>query len=464
MRVNGTERAVVLAKNIELASDTTPETVLGPQDATALAGLLAPVLPEFIVEAFGPAPQRVVIRSEASVSLEFLPVTEGVNVFGTVPGVVFSPKDTLPSSLVGTLDYSSAPLRMEQVVVEGEEASFQVTGADVTQVVYQQLTGPAAQVGQVFLLEGAAAGQYVVVALPPAGVVFDRPLASTKPVGVVGRLGWPAFRLHPVGVQPTVLEVDPGSPAAAWFFQSTDALRVETKLTTLRFSRADFPFDEEYAVVVDQQLHRIESRSTEGPAVFLEIAPGVAPTFAKDLAASTPPSVTFVHRAEADYQARSTFLSGWQEGFGEARLKLTRALAIFLVSPTPTNRGNVLVAAQLLRTGAQELAVAMRAGVGKSTTQVRELFRSLREKGLDRAIELLKTGRFAEFFDLTAEEGSTGGHLAAQIRTMAQQDLTQTRFDRSTRSRLRATLREPDAEFTSADIDALGVTADEPLP
>lgn len=470
MKVNGVERSVVLTKNHQLATaatDTDPaleEAALSPQDAVTLAGLLAPVLPEFTVEAFGPAPQRVLIRSEAAVSLEFLPVTEGVSVFGTLPGVVFSAKKTLPSSLVGTLDYADAPLNLAQVTLERVPASFRLLGADVSQVSYEQVSGPAAQVGQVFVLEaGAAAGQYVVTALTPGGVVFDRPINSSKPVTFEGALGWPAFELRPTG-SPRTLVVDPTSPAISWFFQPSDPLQATTLLTTLRFSRADFPYDEEYAVVVDGQLHTIESRSTEGSAVFLEIAPGLAPSFAKDLAASGSPLVAFVHRAEADYRTRVAFLTGWVDEFSDALTDLSRTLSTFLVSTTPAHRGSLLLSVAKARTLVASMATAMRTGVGKSNLQVRELFRTLREKGLDRAIDLLKSGQFDTFFSISAEEGSTSGYLAVQVRTLAQQDLPQTKFGRTSRSRLTATIREPDAEFTSADIDALGVTADEPLP
>lgn len=86
-------------------------------------------------------------------------------------------------------------------------------------------------------------------------------------------------------------------------------------------------------------------------------------------------------------------------------------------------------------------------------TEADNLLRSYKELGADRALDLLLSCRFSEFFGCSTEELSYSGALQKGVRELAMNDLPISKFDRDTRSQVYSTAQDTDFEFSSADLN-----------
>lgn len=107
--------------------------------------------------------------------------------------------------------------------------------------------------------------------------------------------------------------------------------------------------------------------------------------------------------------------------------------------------------------GAQEPSLEFVIGTYESpyVAEADALLRAFREKGADRAVDMLLDCRFTTFFGLTQEETSYAGAFQKAARDVAVNDLPVRRVERleSTRSQLIASIESPDYENGTPDLD-----------
>jgi hypothetical protein len=85
--------------------------------------------------------------------------------------------------------------------------------------------------------------------------------------------------------------------------------------------------------------------------------------------------------------------------------------------------------------------------------EVDVLLDSFREKGADRALDILLEGRFADFFGLSQEEVSYAGVVQRAVREVSREDLPIRKTGRGFNDEIIASYDEPDFEFDQSDID-----------
>lgn len=93
--------------------------------------------------------------------------------------------------------------------------------------------------------------------------------------------------------------------------------------------------------------------------------------------------------------------------------------------PTPGMVGSLVSHLQQLRTSLSgapnSLSAALAIYNAKVVDQVTLLLKSYRDKGADRAADILEEGRFSDFFGLTMEEASYSGRLQASLKASARE-------------------------------------------
>jgi hypothetical protein len=90
------------------------------------------------------------------------------------------------------------------------------------------------------------------------------------------------------------------------------------------------------------------------------------------------------------------------------------------------------------------------------------LLRSFKEKGADRAVDLLLAGDFQAFFGVTDKTSSYGGYFQETLQAVASNDFPVRKDNRadSHRGRLVASTETPDPEYNLADTEGQGVRPD----
>jgi len=91
------------------------------------------------------------------------------------------------------------------------------------------------------------------------------------------------------------------------------------------------------------------------------------------------------------------------------------------------------------------------------------LIKSYKEKGADRAVDLLLQGQFSTFFNMDIHDVSYAGTMQKSMRSLMQEDLPVRKTERQDlqRSRLISSTESPDFEYDQSDVDR-SVTAPEP--
>lgn len=91
------------------------------------------------------------------------------------------------------------------------------------------------------------------------------------------------------------------------------------------------------------------------------------------------------------------------------------------------------------------------------------LIKSYKEKGADRAVDLLLQGQFSTFFNMDIHDVSYAGTMQKSMRSLMQEDLPIRKTQRQdvNRSRLISSTESPDYEYDQSDVDR-AVTAPEP--
>jgi hypothetical protein len=163
----------------------------------------------------------------------------------------------------------------------------------------------------------------------------------------------------------------------------------------------------------------------------------------------------------ADSSLFSTELTLW---LGESAQQLTKWFQDFSryvnpllsnTNPTDLQVKDALSKLDELMTQLGELSTALNAYHVESIPAVDTLIKSFREKGGDRAADLLIEGQFSTFFGLDMHEASYAGSFMKSVRTVALNDMPVRKIDRAdlTSSRVISKADSPDFEYDRTDID-----------
>lgn len=134
--------------------------------------------------------------------------------------------------------------------------------------------------------------------------------------------------------------------------------------------------------------------------------------------------------------------------------ELTRSTNAMLADKNPTEAEINTVLGLLAQHSSELDAISLLIGKLQAypCRQVDELFRSLNEKGSDKAVDTLLQCRFSEFFGLDVKTSSYAGTVMSGLQTVAQQDLPVVKFDRVKGARsIIATAESPDYETDFSD-------------
>lgn len=174
-----------------------------------------------------------------------------------------------------------------------------------------------------------------------------------------------------------------------------------------------------------------------------------------------------------DYSVLQTRLAAWAAlpvNRPAFFVELNRFLNPLLVGSNPTDaqindaRTHLLSLAAVLSEAGAALAVASAEAtleaalisyVVEPVAEVDTLFKTFREKGSDRAIDLLTEGQFAAFFGLSLDGASYAGDMQEKMRLVARQDLPVRKVGRedASTSRQVAEVEDVDFEYSKDDID-----------
>ena len=131
-------------------------------------------------------------------------------------------------------------------------------------------------------------------------------------------------------------------------------------------------------------------------------------------------------------------------------------------SPTAVQIHDAVAQLQLLVSGLTVLQGVLQGYVVASEPPVDALLRSFKEKGADRAIDLIKGGLFKEFFEVTPQTASYAGDFQHKMRAVVMNDLPVRKDNRAdaTTARLIASTTTPDMEYNLSDTEGQGIAPD----
>lgn len=197
--------------------------------------------------------------------------------------------------------------------------------------------------------------------------------------------------------------------------------------------------------------------------------------------ASPPPFARLRSGRVFDYSVLQRQLAAWssllvnQPAFF---VDLNRFLNPLLVNENPTdvqindakNRLMELVAvldvvgAVLADTSVEAtLEAALDGYVVEPVAEVDTLFRTFKEKGSDRATDLLTEGQFTTFFGLSIDGASYAGDMQEKMRVVAREDLPVRKVDRDDASSSRQVVEVEDTDFEYSKDDIDDVLIDPPV-
>lgn len=200
---------------------------------------------------------------------------------------------------------------------------------------------------------------------------------------------------------------------------------------------------------------------------------GIDSTLSRVFGDQPPPFVRLRSGRVFDYSVLQMQLSLWAAlavNQSDFFVDLNRFLNPLLINENPTD-GQIHDAKMRLLdlAGVLSAAGAALADVSTETTletylknysvepvvEVDALFQSFKEKGSDRAIDLLTEGQFTTFFGLTLDGASYAGDLQEKMRLIARQDLPVRKVDRADAraSRRIVEIEDTDYEYSKDDID-----------
>ena len=343
------------------------------------------------------------------------------------------------------------------------------------------------------ITSGPNTGEYVIVE-PGGAVPFDIELRTAPPITKFGdqplrfdvRICRESLVLS--SVSPTVSsEIQVDGSGAGLLFSSLPAVSIGS---TQYLSLTEIPkslllndilevYETQYnepsrsfsVVGIDRELGIIQISEPVESSFLFDFGDGVSPT----------PFVRLRIGEVANYDGFSAKLKNWlvrpenQDGFFT---NLGRLVNPLLVNRNPTaasvndaERELQKLVSYLTAVGAVSYGAA---GSGASTATeadtlesvlsgytvspvepVDVLLKSYRERGADRAIDILLQGRFSTFFGLSLNEVSYSGHFQEAVRVLVREDLPVRKYNRTdfSQERLLSAHKDTDYEFDVSDAD-----------
>lgn len=166
-------------------------------------------------------------------------------------------------------------------------------------------------------------------------------------------------------------------------------------------------------------------------------------------------SVTYGKKETLDSFSSAILI--WLEQWEDASsyfTELTRLLNFVLVDKNPTSGeiNDVLAHLDTLVAGLTSIYETLLEHDVERAEDLDNVIRTYREKGCERAVDLLLECRLADFFGLSVEEASYAGRMLEAVKGVARNDMPVSRYDRrENSSRLLATVPSPDYDTDFSD-------------
>jgi hypothetical protein len=267
------------------------------------------------------------------------------------------------------------------------------------------------------------------------------------------------------------VENPPGAHGAEYFFFSS-SLPASAYGTTPYLQFGSFPSAVESGdliliyqtdlEVVDRTFVIADAVSAAGVRA-VKISPEIESTASYQFKANLNPPFARIRVAKvANYQTLKTDLDAWLAAAPQQTSffrDLARVLNPVLLNTRPTGAevNNAVNQLQALQISLSSLLVALNSYVSPIESAVDALLASFRDKGSDRAIDLLLSGQFSAFFGLDMEGTSYVGTLIKSTRDLAANDLPVRKTNRTNltgQTSIGVIPNEKDFEFTSDDADS----------
>lgn len=179
----------------------------------------------------------------------------------------------------------------------------------------------------------------------------------------------------------------------------------------------------------------------------------------------TVPWAEVTYGKKQDFDSLAALISTWLETWEDASsylTELTRLLNMVLADKNPTSAeiNDVQAHLDLLVAGLDSIYATLDAHSVDRSKELEDMIRTYREKGCERAVDLLLECRLEDFFNLTMETASYAGNMLDAVRSVVRGDMPVSKYDRQySDNRTLATVPSPDYEYDfsdSEDDDMLG--------
>lgn len=144
--------------------------------------------------------------------------------------------------------------------------------------------------------------------------------------------------------------------------------------------------------------------------------------------------------------------------YQENTLELDRQMNPLLVNKQPSiaQLNDARNAAQLLRTTLKDLSLVLVAFVVSAVGRIDASLKMLRERGMDKAYDLLMEGKIADFFGMDKDDAASSSFMLKSMRSVVQQDLPVSKLDDDiddtyTKDTIVGT--DPDQDYSDQDTD-----------
>lgn len=144
--------------------------------------------------------------------------------------------------------------------------------------------------------------------------------------------------------------------------------------------------------------------------------------------------------------------------YEENTLELDRQMNPLLANKQPSiaQLNDARAAAQLLRTTLKNLSNILVAFVVAAVSRIDAALKMLRERGMDKAYDLLMTGEIASFFDMDKDDAASSAFMLKSMRSVVQQDLPVSKLEDDiddTYAKDTIVGTDPDQDFSDQDTD-----------
>jgi hypothetical protein len=215
--------------------------------------------------------------------------------------------------------------------------------------------------------------------------------------------------------------------------------------------------------------HQIATQTSEIAALttvsgnrIAQISPLMSCDQTWDLDAALVPFARCALGSYASYSQFKTAVGSWLLSTLNLWDVIDRQVGALLRNPQPADFAvnDALIGIEMLQnlllgTGESTLEYAINLFQMRPVQELTTVIRALREKGADRAVDVLLEGRFSDFFGMDMEDVSYATHLLKSARDVAREDMPVRKTERADRVEQRSlgSAEGPDFEYSKSDID-----------